>query len=171
MGCALKQFYKCKIVLYTVSAKKFPDNPLKTREIACRVFFFFFKLIIMPPLRTPLQNKSGNSRRAKDLTPYQRGKIQGQYEEGASLTKISRSYELLISTIFDTIDMDALRDEGHSLYRSGAGLSYTLAEERRILRHIRANPKDTYAQVITACTLGCSKNTVKKILKAHGIQN
>jgi hypothetical protein len=40
-----------------------------------------------------------------------------------------------------------------------------------VLRHARANPKDTYAELIEACSLGCSKNTVKSILHRHGIKN
>jgi hypothetical protein len=67
--------------------------------------------------------------------------------------------------------MDALRDEGNSLHRSGAGLSYTEAEERLILRHVRNNPKDTYKQVIDACALSCGRTTIKKILAHHGIAN
>ena len=125
----------------------------------------------MPPLRSPLQQRDGNSRKAKELTPYQRGKIQGMADKGAGCTTISREYNLPLTTVYNTLRMDTLRDEGKSQPRSGAGKSYTEAEERRILRHVRSNPKDTYAQVITACSLGCKKNTVKKILKEHGIQN
>ena len=87
----------------------------------------------MPPLRSPLQQRDGNSRKAKELTPYQRGKIQGMADKGAGCSTISREYNLPLTTVYNTLQMDTLRDEGKSQPRSGAGKSYTEAEERRIL--------------------------------------
>jgi hypothetical protein len=64
-----------------------------------------------------------------------------------------------------------LRDEGFSQQRSGRPLEYTPADERNLARHVRLHPKDTYAQVIVACSLGIKKTTIKKILRQYGIVN
>ena len=40
-----------------------------------------------------------------------------------------------------------------------------------MIRHVRLNPKDTYAQVREACQLSIKKGTIKKILKEYGIVN
>jgi hypothetical protein len=125
----------------------------------------------MPPTRTPLRNLSANSRRGPDLSPFQRGQISGSSTEGAKTASISRKYTLPYSTVASTLNLEHLREDGASQHRSGRPLSYTLAEERRVLRHARANPKDTYRELIEGCSLLYSKNTVKKILKAYGIQN
>ena len=45
------------------------------------------------------------------------------------------------------------------------------AEERKLIRHVRLNPKDTYAQVTEACQPSIKKGTIKKILKEYGIVN
>jgi hypothetical protein len=75
------------------------------------------------------------------------------------------------STVQSTIAQDSLREDGHSIPRSGAPKSWRPAEERRVLRRVRSFPEDTYAQVIMACSLGFKKTTVKKILKLYGIKN
>ena len=125
----------------------------------------------MPPERTALGSISGNSRRGPDLSPFQRGQISGMKTNGATPTQISKRLKFPISTVRSTIGLEHLREDGASQRRSGRPLSYTPAEERRVLRHVRSNPKETYQQVIEACSLGCSKNTVKKILLKHGIKN
>ena len=70
-----------------------------------------------------------------------------------------------------TLIADDLRDKGYNLPRIPRKKSYTDADERNLLRHVRANPKDTYAQVKTACGLSCSVTTIKRVLKEHGITN
>jgi hypothetical protein len=70
-----------------------------------------------------------------------------------------------------TIEQDDTRNNGASLGRSGRPKCYTAAEERKLLRHVRGNPKDTYAKVKHATGMACSTSTIKRILKTHGIAN
>jgi hypothetical protein len=125
----------------------------------------------MPPLRTPLQDISSNRLSREHLSPYIRGRVIGMSAEGASSSKIARHLDLAESTIKYTIKIDPLRIEGFSIPKAPRQKSYTDADERVLLRHVRLNPKDTYQQTIDACRLSCKRETVKKILKRHGITN
>jgi hypothetical protein len=99
----------------------------------------------MPPQRTPLTPCDGNTPRKGHLSEFERGRIIGIYDGGAKKAIISRYYNYLYSIVADTLEKEALRDDGHSLPRSGPPKCYTDAEERLVLRHIRKFPKDTYA--------------------------
>jgi len=92
-------------------------------------------------------------------------------DKGATPTQTARYYNLPVSTVRSIVNLDVLRNEGVLQLRSGAFKSYTEAEERRILRYVRFNPKDIYAEVIIACLLDFGKNIIKKILKVYGIHN
>ena len=125
----------------------------------------------MPPIRTPLVERDGNTLERRELTEFERGRIIRIHDKDAKKAVIQRFYNYLYSTISDTISNNELRDNGASLPRSGAAKSYSPAEERMILRHVRKFPKETYKQVIYACKVSCKKNTIKKILKEHSIKN
>jgi hypothetical protein len=125
----------------------------------------------MPPQRTPLTPCDSNAPRKGHLSEFERGRIIGMHNGGAKKAVIRRYYNHPYSTIADTIAKDELRGDGYSLPRSGPPKSYTDTKERLMLRHIRKFPKDTYTQVITACTVTFKKKTVKRILKAHSIKN
>jgi hypothetical protein len=125
----------------------------------------------MPLQRTPLTLCDGNTPRKGELSEFERGRIIGMHDGGAKKAVIQRFYSHPYSTVTDTIRNNELRNNGHSIPRSGAPKCYTDAEERLILRHVRRFPKDTYEQVITACAVTFKKGTIKKILKEHGIKN
>jgi len=125
----------------------------------------------MPPQRRPLGSISGNRPKGSNISPYMRGRVKGQADRGASQAQIAKKLKLHKSTVGYTLKQDELRNEGQSLPQKPRGKSYTDAEERLLLRHVRLNPKDTYQQVIDVCGLSCKKTTVKKILKKHGITN
>ena len=125
----------------------------------------------MPPERTPLTLCDGNTPRKGHLSEFERGRIIGIHDGGAKKAVISRYYNHPYSIVADTLEKEALRNDGHSLPQSGPLKCYTDAEERLVLRHVRKFPKDTYAQVITACAVTFKKDIVKKILKVHGIKN
>ena len=95
----------------------------------------------------------------------------GQASKGATPTQIAADLKLTRSAVWYTISIDPLRNEGISQPRAARKKSYTNAEERLIIRHVRLNPKDTYKQVKEACQLSFSNSTIKRILKAHGIGN
>jgi hypothetical protein len=125
----------------------------------------------MPPQRTPMGVISGNRQKGKHLTPDMRGKIVGLSLFGSSPTEVAVGLNIEHSTVRYTLSTDSLRHEGSSQPKDPRRKSYSLAEERKLLRHIRLHPKDTYKQVRVACALTCSTTTIKRILKIHGITN
>jgi hypothetical protein len=125
----------------------------------------------MPPTRRALAPISSNRQPGDQLSPYQRGQILGRQSEGATPTKIAHDLNLDRSTVRYTIAVDLIRTEGKSLPRIPRGKSYTEAEQRLILRHVRLNPKDTYQEVKDACNVTCSTSTIKRILQEAGIGN
>ena len=125
----------------------------------------------MPPNRKVLGPISGNIQKRRELTPYERGKIAAAAELGLRGAEIKAAYNHPESTIRKTISLDLLRNQGTSLPRSGRPKKYTAHDERVLLRHVRLNPKDTYAQVRTACGLRISNTTIRTILSHHGITN
>jgi hypothetical protein len=73
-----------------------------------------------------------------------RGQVIGKASEGTDPTSITKDLKLTRSTVNYTLQQDELRNDGHSLPRKPRKKSYTDTDERRILRHVRLNPKDTY---------------------------
>jgi hypothetical protein len=120
--------------------------------------------------RTPLGSIDGNITRKKELTPFQRGQISRMFAGGAKKSAISKHYNLLYSTVADTINLEHLYEDGASQPKAPRKLSYTLMQERRVLRYTRTHLKDTYKEIIKACLLTCLKNIVKKILKKHKLK-
>src|SRR5947209_15880559 len=123
----------------------------------------------MPPIRTPLGALSSNITNRKELTPYERGKVVAYIDAGLTPTQVATTLKLPRTTIRQTVSLDPLRNNGASQPRTGRPKSYTMAEERLILRHVRLHPKDTYKDVKKACGTACSTTTLKRILKAYGI--
>ena len=99
----------------------------------------------MPPLHAPLCSISGNRPQGSEISLYMHGQVKGKASEGAKLTAITKALKLNRSTVNYTLKQDELRDNGHSLSQKPRNKSYTNAEERRLLRHVCLNPKDTYA--------------------------
>ena len=99
----------------------------------------------MPPQRTPLCDTDGNRRyRGPELTPYQRGMIVGTRKAGSSIKEIEDESGYSRGAIRRTLDSIHIRDEGHSLPRSGTPLKYTSRARRRMLQCLRSHPKMTY---------------------------
>ena len=112
----------------------------------------------MPPLQAPLSSISRNRSHGCELHPYSCGKIVGKASEGANPYKIAKDLDLMCSTIQYILRQDKFRTNGESLPQKPQGKSYTDAEKRLTVQHVRLNPKDTYQQVIDSCSLsyGCS---------------
>jgi hypothetical protein len=83
----------------------------------------------------------------KELTPYQRGKILGARDAGASYGDIENMYGIPRYTVITTTRRSTLRVEGKSLPRQGRPPSHDDRIDRRIIRYVRINPKTTYAQM------------------------
>ena len=90
---------------------------------------------------------------------------------GSKPKEIHDTLDISRGALRSTLSLDYLRDEGHSQLRSGRPKEYTEAEERKLIRHVRLYPKDTYVQVRTACDLSIKRTTIKKILKKYRIIN
>jgi hypothetical protein len=125
----------------------------------------------MPPQRTVLGTMSGNRAFNHQLSPYQRGQILRMSSSGQKCTNIQALLNVSRGAIQSTIKFEALRNNSDTQARSGRPKGYSEATERRILRHIRLNPKDTYLQLISACDLTIKKTTIKSILTQHSITN
>jgi hypothetical protein len=126
---------------------------------------------MLSTLRTPLGSISGNRKPNCELSPYQRGIAIGLAKKGAKIPEIENELKCSRGAVRSTLLYASLRNEGNSQVRHGAPRSYTLSEERKILRHVRIHPKDTYEKVKLACNLTISTSTIKRILKEHGILN
>ncbi|PVH70233.1 hypothetical protein DL98DRAFT_385452, partial [Cadophora sp. DSE1049] len=113
----------------------------------------------------------GNRLPKGHLSPHLRGKIAGAFSAGAKVGAIAKAHNLGRTTINYTLKQDALRNEGTTLPKAPRRKSYVPGEERKLIRHVKKYPKDSYDDIIEACALRCEVSTVKKILKRHGMTN
>ena len=125
----------------------------------------------MPQPRTPIGVISGNIQKKKQLTPYQRGKITGAAQFGHSPAEIAKEFNRPDSTIRTTLKLDPLRDKGETRERSGRPCEYTERDIRKLIRHVRINPKHIWAEVKKACGFTWHKDTLKRMLEPSGITN
>ena len=124
----------------------------------------------MPP-RTPLGVISGNRRKSKDLTPFQRGKIVGNADTGLSIALIAENYNIAESTVRSTLQLNPQRHLGESKPRSGRPKFADRLIIRNILRVVRVNPKITYDKLRTEIQQRYSNSTLRRILQNAGITN
>ena len=145
-----------------------------TENANFRVPFFltlFTTVANMATPRRPLGLISSNIEGRKELSPYQRGQVISAKTFGHTPAEIAHVLNLPDSTVRTTIIRESLRHDGKSKKGRGRRKSYTPRDERKLLRHIRLHPKDTYIAVKQATGLEISRTTIKKILKASGITN
>ncbi|KAM3078980.1 hypothetical protein ACMFMF_003906 [Clarireedia jacksonii] len=101
----------------------------------------------MPTPRRILGVLDGNIKKRRELTPKKRGAIIGARLCGVAATTVARVLKVLITTIYSIEKADLLRIEGYTRPRSGWPIEYSDREVRALVRYIRYNPKETYAQV------------------------
>jgi hypothetical protein len=106
-----------------------------------------------------------------ELTPSKRNKIVGASHFGATAKQISNLYKIPLSTVKDTIRLEPLRNKGKSLPRKGRPKEYDHVFVRNLLRFVRTNPKVTYAGIRLALPTTLKNDTLRDILKQHGIIN
>jgi hypothetical protein len=71
-----------------------------------------------------------------------------------------------------TLDHEATRPESNvSSPRPGAKKTYNYLDERNLLRHVRQNPQQTYAQLKKAAEVQYSHKVIRHILQGNGITN
>ncbi|PVH67810.1 hypothetical protein DL98DRAFT_523125 [Cadophora sp. DSE1049] len=91
--------------------------------------------------------------------------------KGAKIPEVKATLNCSRGAIRSTFSLAHLRNNGVSQPRIGGPKCYTEADERLLLRHVRANPKDNYPTLKKKLNLGMSKSMVDRILKKYGIHN
>jgi transposase len=140
------------------------------------IFRVFKSTTILPPSiqldfimpRRPLAQISGNTTKGKELTPYSRGLIIGEYNCGVKPSQISRNLQIPRSTVIDTIQQKSKRDDGKSSPRPGRPKSYTERDKRHIIQLIKRDPFITYQAIRERTGLNVSSTTFLTILKESG---
>jgi hypothetical protein len=97
--------------------------------------------------RTILGTIDGNRGVRKELTPNQRGKIEGARLAGTTFKVASEIGECALSTAKITIRRAPERHDGISKPRSGRPKEWDARFERRVVRIVRMHPRITYAQM------------------------
>ena len=121
--------------------------------------------------RTPLGPKSGNERVYKELTPYKRAIIIGQYLERGIPTFIARDENVLRETVYRTISKDAIRKEQASQARSGRPSTVSDRDRRHIYRTVRSDPAIEYNKLKRDLKLPYSRSTIYRIIRDSGLKN
>ena len=122
-------------------------------------------------IRTPLASISGNRNRGPELTPFQRGVINGAYRSGATPTYIAHNENTPLSTVKWTISTISQHPNGVSKTRSGRSSIVTNRARRHIIRLARANPRITYKDLKEQCGIAYSTSTLYRELKTYGLTN
>ena len=153
----------------TVTKPKFEP---KTQFFANRDSFLLLQHHIMPPQRTPLCDTDGNRRyRGPELTPYQRGQIVGARKTGTSPKEIEDELGHSRGAVRRTLESTYIRDEGHTLPRSGTPLKYTSRARRRMLQCLRSHPKMSYKKRREATGLKMSDSYIHDLTIAEGLKH
>jgi IS30 family transposase len=98
----------------------------------------------MAPPRVPLASISGNQTPRRQLTAYERGKIEGAFAAGATPAQIAKQFNTPDSTVRDTIKHLVIRAHGNVEKRTGRPKQITPREERKLIRQARITPKASY---------------------------
>ena len=115
--------------------------------------------------RTILGAINGNRGVRNELTPNQRGKIQGARLAGATFKVAAEIAEYTPSTAKTIIRRVLERHNGQSKPRSGRPLEWDARFERRVIRVVRVYPRTSYAQLADQLHIYLSHDTLARILK------
>lgn len=113
---------------------------------------------------------SGNRLHKHELSPYDKGIINGKAFDGKSVRQIASELQQPCQTVQDTIQKQQIRENGKSLPRSGCPKQVTEYDKRRILLLTRTNPRMTYEEMLEALPMSVSKSTYYRLLKEHHIK-
>jgi transposase len=107
-----------------------------------------------------------------ELTPEQRARIWERYECGYTPTAIAKHFKVprsTISSLINRLKKQALLNF-YSLPRLGGRKKTNPCQDRALVRHAMTNPREPLTVLATPSKSGLklSRNTVRKILKAHG---
>ena len=125
----------------------------------------------MPPQRTVLGSIDPNRTRGKDLSPYLRGKLIGAANAGQSHSSIQAEYGVSRSAIRGSIAQDHTRPEGFSAKKPGCPATYSIRDERLMLRNLRLFPKSTFDDRREESGVEMSNSTIKRLARKHGLHH
>jgi transposase-like protein len=121
--------------------------------------------------RMALSQISGNQRRGKELSPDLRAQIVGARRIGASWAKISKEFNVPISTARYTWQQHQLRVQNTSQPRPGRPPVYTEQDKRAIINAVRRFPKLSYRRIREESGVNAHDNTIFHILQESGLQH
>ena len=124
---------------------------------------------IMP--RTPLGPISGNRVQKKQLTPSQRGYIEGVVAWGATPSALQKKEGIPESTGRTTLQRAPTRNNNETKARSGRPELTDARDRRHIWRAVRENPRITYKELIKETGVHCGARTLYRLLKEWGLKN
>jgi hypothetical protein len=125
---------------------------------------------VLSTLRTPLMALDVNIRRwGSEISPYERGRIEGARIAGLSLREIELQMMHSRGAVRGTIALEILRSNGASLPRKGRPIVYNERDRRTMLRNIRSFPKLRFQQRRDDTGLKMSNSYIKDLARANGI--
>lgn len=126
----------------------------------------------MTPPRTPLAQTDGNRRPPNhELTPYERGKIEGAAAGGLSHSQIRALVKRDRSTIATTLRRAGVRQDGYSQPRKGRPQVYSERDQRTMLRNLRLQPKFKFEERRKATGLKMGNTYIKDLARANGLSH
>jgi len=124
----------------------------------------------MPP-RTPLGPISGNRRRGKELTSYERGQIVAHHDSGRTYKQVTRIIDISPNTIAKTIQKVSIRHHSISQPRSSRPSKTSPRDRRRVLYTVKKFPNASYAKIRTETGIKVSDSTLYRILTSFHIDH
>jgi hypothetical protein len=103
----------------------------------------------------------------RELSEFERGAIFGCNLAGWSQSEIARHFGFPRTTV-QTVLLNPILDRNA---RTGRLSSFSVRDERSILREIRKNPKISYQNLNQILPEPVSQATLYRMLKRHGISN
>jgi hypothetical protein len=129
--------------------------------------FLLYNTTTMPPQRTPLRAIDSNQTRGKELSPYIRGKNVSIADQGASVSEIQAQFQVSRQAVRGSITQDFQRPEGELAPCSGRHSTYTIQDERIMLRNLRLYPKSTFNDCRRETGLEMSNSTIKRLAQKY----
>ena len=123
----------------------------------------------MAPRRVPLQDISGNIKRRRELTPYERAEIVGASKCRLKPGQIAKHLPYSRRTIRSTILQAGYCKNRVSKPQSGRLPLWGQYKEQVILRVVCQFPKFNYKQIQAFTGLKYCDKTIQKILRKHHI--
>ena len=121
--------------------------------------------------RTPLGEINTNSRRGPEVNAFDRGKIALGAHLGMNSVEIGKLVNRAPRTVRSIKERLKTSPTAAPRNRLGRPKVFTDHDERAIVRVVRKDPQANYLKITHESGVKCCRNTIKKILKKHGLQH